>query len=114
MKCKRTFIGVLLAPLIPSLIFAGFAGFTSSFIFSYLFAWIFGIPVISVLKIKKKESHSLYASLGFFCGIAYVLVPSLGYIDLSALLASLIFGVTGLITALCFSFIQGKCPMSAG
>ena len=105
---KRTLAGFLIAPLITMLLFLDTAGFGLSFVMSYTISYIFGIPCMIFLKRKKKESHRLYSALGFVFGASYVIIINLFYLDLQIIIAAFFFGAIGLLTALCFSLIQGN------
>jgi hypothetical protein len=104
---KRTVIAFLVAPLVPTLAFAHDAGFTGSFIWSYLCSYIFGIPVFLVLRKRKKESHLIYAMFGLALGALYIVAINLSDLHAETLALAAIFGVVGAVTALCFSLIRG-------
>ena len=56
---KRTIIGMLAAPLVPSIVFIDNAGIVLSFIMSYIVAFVFGIPAVIVLNkaIRGQQSN---------------------------------------------------------
>ncbi len=105
---RRTAIGVLVDPLLPSLVFVCDAGVTLAFALSYIYSFVFGIPAILLLKKVKKESHLVYSITGFLLGAAYVLVAGGLSIDSDVLTAAAIFGTVGFGTALTFTLMQGK------
>jgi hypothetical protein len=84
------------------------AGLGLSFIMSYSIAFLFGIPTILILKKTRKESHRLYSILGFVSGASYIILINIITIEYETMIASLLFGGIGLVTALCFSLIQGN------
>jgi drug/metabolite transporter (DMT)-like permease len=108
---KRTIAAILIAPLIPALFYMVYEPSLFYLFYSYFLSWILGIPTILILKKLKKERHWIYGLIGFLGGMLYIVAPSIFaryslYTD--GLVAAILFGTYGFITALCFSFIQGK------
>jgi peptidoglycan/LPS O-acetylase OafA/YrhL len=109
---KRTILAAIVAPILPALIVMMLDQASSFYlIYSYILTGFVGLPTVYILKKMKKERHWIYGLIGLLGGMGFIVAFSIA--DLSnffpeGFLASLLFGGFGLITALTFSFIQGK------
>ncbi|HXC02229.1 MAG TPA: hypothetical protein VNU49_06220 [Opitutaceae bacterium] len=103
---KRTLIALIVAPLIPAVLFAHDAGPILSLLLSYFWSFVFGLPVFFILRRIRKEYHICYALAGFSLGFLALLLQ--GAIHISEIYGAYLFGLLGLAVALCFSLIRGK------